>query len=63
MSSSSRKKSRSSQLSPLDRFYDDVCPECRLTLERCQPGSVRETNCILAAILEQLKVKDLERGE
>jgi len=63
MSSSSRKQKKPSQSPPLDRYYKDVCDYCRLADERCKPGSLRETNCILAAILEQLKVKDLERGE
>jgi hypothetical protein len=63
MSSSLRKKTSSPRSPPLDRFYRDNCDYCNQEAVRCDPGSLREVSCILAAILEQLKRTEKERGE
>lgn len=42
---------------PLDRFREEVCSCCDLPNAPCEPGSLEEIACLLAAVREAVREK------
>jgi len=54
--SSSTEGKKSPQLSPLDYFYQNCCPGCKMEAHECQRGSTTETNCLLAHLADRILI-------
>lgn len=56
-------KARPRHTSALDKYYMEVCPDCPLSGEQCQAGSIQEVTCILADVREiLLRIEAKTRG-
>jgi len=44
-------------MNALDWYHENHCAHCDVPGDKCPPGSSKERNCILAAILHEVTTK------